>query len=92
MAWLSSTSIGKCFQSIEKLIEVTVELFAELINKENKKEIDFNGKHLNLPIQFLKGSEVKWDVENKLKRFNLELDKTNEENIVSKNNPQTKKD
>ena len=82
---------GKCFQSIEKLIEATVELFAELINKENKKEIDFNGKHLNLPIQFLKGSEVKWDVENKLKRFNLELDKTNEENIVSKTTHKQKK-
>ena len=82
---------GKCFQSIEKLIEVTVELFAELINKENKKEIDFNGKHLNLPIQFLKGSEVKWDVENKLKRFNLELDKTNKENIVSKTTHKQKK-
>jgi len=75
---------SQCFRSIEKLVEVTVELFAELINEENKKEIDFNGKHLNLPIQFLKGSEVKWDVENKLKRFNLELDKTSQENIVSK--------
>ena len=75
---------SQCFSSLEKLIEVAVELFTELINEENKKEIDFNGKHLNLPIQFLKGSEVKWDVENKLKRVNLELDKTNLENIVSK--------
>ena len=75
---------SKCFQSIEKLIEVTVKLFTEVINKENKQEIDFNSEHLNLPIQFLKGSEIKWDVENKLKRFNLELDKTNKENIVAK--------
>jgi len=75
---------SQCFRSIEKLIEVTVELFTELINEENKKEMDFNSKQLNLPIQFLKGSEVKWDVENKLKRFNLELDKTNPENIASK--------
>jgi len=75
---------SQCFQSIEKLIEVTASLFEELINDENKKAIDYNGEALNLPIQFLKGSEVKWDVENKLKRFKLELDKTNRENIVSK--------
>ena len=73
-----------CFESIEKLIEATVKLFAELINEENKKHIDFNGENLNLPIQFLKGSEVKWDVANKLKRFNLELDTTNQENIITK--------
>jgi len=59
-------------------------LFEEIINEENKKLIDYNGKALNLPIQFLKGSKVKWDVENKLKRFKLDLDKTNQENIVSK--------
>ena len=75
---------SKCFKSLEKLIEVTVGLFEEIINEENKKLIDYNGKALNLPIQFLKGSKVKWDVENKLKRFKLDLDKTNQENIVSK--------
>jgi DNA gyrase subunit B len=75
---------SKCFKSTEKLIEITVGLFEELINEENKKLIDFNGKALNLPIQFLEGSKVKWDVENKLKRFKLELDKTNPEKIVSK--------
>ena len=75
---------SKCFQSIEKLIAVTVRLFEELINEENKKAIDYDGEALNLPIQFLKGSEVSWDVENKLKRFKLELDKTNQENIVAK--------
>jgi DNA gyrase subunit B len=74
----------KCFESIESLIEVTVKLFAELISEENKKHIDFNGEHLNLPIQFLKGSEVKWDVVNKLKRFNLELETTSQENIITK--------
>jgi hypothetical protein len=73
---------SKCFKSTEKLIEITVGLFEELINEENKKLIDFNGKALNLPIQFLEGSKVKWDVENKLKRFKLELDKTNPEKIV----------
>jgi len=82
---------SKCFQSVEKLIEVTVGLFEELINEENKKAIDYNGKALNLPIQFLKGSEVKWDVENKLKRFKLELDKTNQENIVAKTTHEQKK-
>ena len=75
---------SKCFQSVEKLIEVTVGLFEELINEENKKAIDYNGKALNLPIQFLKGSEVKWDVENKLKRFKLGLDITNQDNIFFK--------
>ncbi len=75
---------SKCFQSVEKLIEVTVGLFDEIINEENKQAIDFNGKYLNLPIRFLKGSEVKWDAENKLKRFKLELDKANPVDILSK--------
>jgi DNA gyrase subunit B len=73
-----------CFKSVEKLIEVTVALFNEVIDEENKKIIDYNGKALNLPIEFLKGGEVKWDVENKLKRYKLELDKTNKENVISK--------
>ena len=75
---------NKCFNSVEKLIEATVDLFGELVNDENKKKIDFNGDSLNLPIQFLKGSEVKWDVENKLKRFKLELDKSDKKNIIAK--------
>jgi len=75
---------SKCFKSIEKLIEATADLFDELINKENKKKIDYNGELLNLPIQFLKANGIKWDVENKLKRFKLELDKSDKENIVSK--------
>jgi len=74
----------KCFNSVEKLIEATAILFGELINKENKKKIDYNGDSLNLPIKFLEGSEGKWDVENKLKRFKLELDKSNKENIMAK--------
>jgi DNA gyrase subunit B len=74
---------SKCFNSVEKLIEVTVRLFEDIINEENKKIIDYNGKALNLPIQFLKGSKVKWDVENKLQRFKLNLNKTDQENIVS---------
>jgi len=75
---------SKCFNSVEKLIEVTVRLFEDIINEENKKIIDYNGKALNLPIQFLEGSKVKWDVENKLQQFKLDLDKTNQENIISK--------
>jgi DNA gyrase subunit B len=75
---------SKCFKSVEKLIDVTVGLFEEIINEENKKIIDYNGKLLNLPIQFLIGSKVKWDVENKLKRFKLDLDKTNEEKTIAK--------
>ena len=75
---------SKCFNSVEKLIEVTVRLFEDIINEENKKIIDYNGKALNLPIQFLEGSKVRWDVENKLQQFKLDLDKTNQENIISK--------
>ena len=75
---------SKCFNSVEKLIEVTVRLFEDIINEENKKIIDYNGKALNLPIQFLEGSKVKWDVENKLQQFKLDLNKTNQENIISK--------
>ncbi len=75
---------SKCFNSVEKLIEVTVRLFEDIINEENKKIIDYNGKALNLPIHFLGGSKVKWDVENKLQQFKLDLNKTNQENIISK--------
>ena len=75
---------SKCFNSLEKLIAVTVRLFEDIINEENKKIIDYNGKALNLPIQFLEGSKVKWDVENKLQQFKLDLNKTNQENIISK--------
>jgi DNA gyrase subunit B len=75
---------SKCFNSVEKLIEVTVRLFEDIINEENKKIIDYNGKALNLPIQFLEGSKVKWDVENKLQQFKLDLNKNNQENIISK--------
>ena len=75
---------SKCFESLETLMEAIVGLFDELINEENKKKIDYNGTFLNLPIQFLNGGEIKWDVKNKLKRFNLELDKSDPENIVAK--------
>ncbi len=75
---------SKCFESLEILMEAIVNLFDELINEENKKKIDYNGAFLNLPIQFLNGEEIKWDVENKLKRFNLELDKSDPKNIVAK--------
>ena len=73
-----------CFKSVEKLIEVTVALFNEVIDEENKKAIDYNGKALNLPIEFLNVDGVRWDVENKLKPYKLELDKTNKENVISK--------
>jgi DNA gyrase subunit B len=75
---------SKCFNSLEKLIAVTVRLFEDIINEENKKIIDYNGKALNLPIQFLEGRKVNWDVENKLQQFKLDLNKTNQENIISK--------
>ncbi len=75
---------SECFRSLESMIETITKLFDEVINEENKKKIDYNGASLNLPIQFLKADKIKWDVENKLKRFKLELDHSDEDNIVAK--------
>ncbi|KMP10840.1 DNA gyrase subunit B [Candidatus Nitromaritima sp. SCGC AAA799-A02] len=75
---------SQSFESLEGLAEIIIKLFDELLDEENRKKIDYKGEYLNLPIEFLKGSEIKWDVENKLKKFKIELDKSGKKRIVAK--------
>ena len=74
----------QCFETLEGVVGVIAKLFDELVDEENREKIDYKGEFLNLPIEFLSADKIKWDVENKLKRFKVELDKSNEKKLVAK--------
>ena len=74
----------KNFQTVEALVETVVKVFDQLIDEENRKKYNYKQEYFNIPIEFKNAGSINWDVENRLKKFLIELDKTDATRICAK--------
>lgn len=72
------------FKTVEALVETVVNIFDQLIDEENRKKYDYRQEYFNVPIEFKNAENINWDVESRLKKFNIELDKDNPEQMFAK--------
>jgi len=63
------------FQTVEALIETVVNVFDQLIDEKNRDRYKYKQEYFNVPIEFRNTESINWDVESRLKKFNIELDK-----------------
>lgn len=68
------------FQTVEALVETVVNVFDQLIDDENRDKYDYKQGYLNIPIEFKNTENINWDVESRLKKFLIELDKDDDAN------------
>jgi len=72
------------FKTVEALVETVVNVFDQLIDQENRKKYDYRQEYFNVPIEFKNAQNINWDVENRLKKFNIELDKSDPDRVIAK--------
>lgn len=72
------------FKSLEGVIEVVIQIFDHLLDEENKEKYNYKKEFLNVPMLFMNGQKVNWDIEGRLKKYNVELDKTDPESIQAR--------
>lgn len=63
------------FQTVEALIETVVNVFDQLIDEKNRERYKYKQEYFNVPIEFKNTGSINWDIESRLKKFNIELDK-----------------
>jgi DNA gyrase subunit B len=72
------------FKTVEALVETVVNVFDQLIDEENKGKYDYRQEYFNVPIEFKNAENINWDVESRLKKFSIELDKDNPDRMFAK--------
>ena len=74
----------KNFLTVEALVETVVNVFDQLIDDENREKYNFKQGYFNIPIEFKNSGSINWDIENRLKKFMIELDKDDATRISAK--------
>ena len=74
----------KSFEKLEGVVEIITKILDELMDKENKEKYGYGQKRLNVPIRFRNGENITGDKVNVLKKFGLELDRSDTDKIKAK--------
>lgn len=72
------------FETLEKLAETTIKVLDELIDDTNRKKYSYKQEFLNIPIEFKNRDKINWDVENRLGKHLIELDRTDPNELRAK--------
>ncbi|GJL78795.1 MAG: hypothetical protein NPINA01_17840 [Nitrospinaceae bacterium] len=72
------------FETLEALVETVINVLDQLIDTESREKFQYKQEYLNVPIEFKNPERVNWDVENRLKKYLIELDKDDEVRMSAK--------
>ena len=72
------------FKKLDAVIKIILKIFDELLDEENKQTYSYKKNGLNIPIHFKNGSNITGDKVNLLKKYGIELDRSNENDIRAK--------
>ena len=65
------------FSSLEQTLATIIQILDSLIDEESREKYQYKTEHLNVPIQFTDSVELNAEIENRLKEFLIEIDRTN---------------
>lgn len=74
----------KSFEKLEEVMEIITKILDDLMDKENKEKYGYRQKRLNIPIHFRNGENITGDKVNVLKKFGVELDRSDADSIRAK--------
>jgi len=74
----------EAFLSLEQIMKTIIRILDSLIDKESREKYQYKSQYLNVPIQFTDSVELNTEIENRLKEFLIEIDRTDSHQVFGK--------